>query len=170
MTNGRVHLVRDGDTVEGIAFAARHFWETVWNAPENGELRRRREHPNILNPGDEVFVPELRIRSVTLPTGRVHTFKRRGVPSRFRLRCLDWDGKPRASVRWLLELDTGWQKTGETDADGWVETPLMPDARRGRLVLEDDEGEIDTIHLFLGSLDPSGCPRGHRAAARARLP
>lgn len=45
-------------TVWGIAT---HYgiksWQTVWNAPQNASLRSRRKKPELIQPGDKVWVP-----------------------------------------------------------------------------------------------------------------
>ncbi|MFH1075402.1 MAG: hypothetical protein V1753_00935 [Pseudomonadota bacterium] len=51
------YIVKQGDCIESIAFKHGLFWETVWNHPNNQQLKQERKNPNILLAGDKVFVP-----------------------------------------------------------------------------------------------------------------
>lgn len=175
---GRYHTVQEGDCLSSLAEQNGHFWETLWNAPENESLRNARVDPNALAPGDRVFVPDLRERTVEAATDRRHRFRRRGVPSKLVLRFLFADGRPRADVRYTLTVD-GAVTTGRTDGDGYVRATIPGVARQGTIVLhgdapesvaederDDDEHPPDeTITLTLGTL----APHGGLAGAQARL-
>lgn len=45
-------------TLSGIA---KHYgvksWQTIWNAPQNKALKARRKQPNLIQPGDRIWVP-----------------------------------------------------------------------------------------------------------------
>src|SRR3982750_635578 len=75
------YLVQQGDCLESIAFAHGLDWQTMWLAPENAVLRDAR-NANILLSGDRLFVPAIRPKSVDCATDKVHSFVRKGVPSR----------------------------------------------------------------------------------------
>ena len=96
-----MYKVKQGDCIESIAYAHGIFWEIVWNHPKNKQLKQTREDPNLLFPGDSVFVPEKRKKQVKVATGKRHIFKLKGVPSKVRLRFLR-EQKPRASAKLTL--------------------------------------------------------------------
>ena len=50
--------VKQGDSLASIAFDHGLFWQSVWNHPNNARLKQQRGSPNILKPGDVVFVPD----------------------------------------------------------------------------------------------------------------
>lgn len=129
---GKEHTVRQGESVESIAHAAGHLWRTVWDAPENKPLRKLRKNAHVLHPGDVVFVPELRVKDVACATGRQHRFQQKGVPSRLRVR-FTIDGEPRAGARYVIVVDEQKKREGATDGDGWLDEPVMPDARRAEV-------------------------------------
>ncbi len=151
---GFVHRVRQGETTEGLADAHGHFWETLWEHPRNAALRALRRDPNILAEGDELFVPPRRPRVERCDTTRVHTFRRKGVPSRFELRCLDLRGEPRAGEPYTLRGDDGFAREGALDGDGWLKVSVPPSTRTIELTLGDGDAP-ETMTLRVGHLDPA---------------
>src|SRR5262249_36338014 len=128
------HVVRPGDCLTSIAAEHGFFWETLWNLPENRDLKERRRDPFTLVPGDVVHVPDLRVRDFSRETGKTHRFQRRGVPAKLKLRLLSPDGKPRANLDYVLTVD-GVELTGVTDGDGRIERYIKPNARQGTVVV-----------------------------------
>jgi hypothetical protein len=137
--------VVQGDSIESIAYAAGHAWETVWDAPENSELRELRKSPHVLLPGDVVFVPPLELKTESLATGRQHKLRRKSVPSQLIVRFLV-DGEPRANAQYTFVCD-GVERTGSTDGDGWLRESVHPVAREAevRFALEPEEQEEDDL-------------------------
>jgi N-acetylmuramoyl-L-alanine amidase len=157
------YVVRDGDCMSSIASATGHFWETLWNLRENTELRNARQDPNVLLPGDRVFIPQLREKQETCASGRVHRFRRRGVPERLRFRILRY-GEPRRKEPFVLLIRTeGSDQTieGTTDNDGLLDVFVPPGATEATLVFWDE-----TIELKIGHLNPANSVQG--VAARLR--
>jgi hypothetical protein len=155
-TNGEAenHCVLQGETTESIAFHHGHAWQTVWDHPANAELKRLRVHHNVLAPGDTLFVPARTSREEQCATTRVHTFRRRGVPSPLLLRCLNLQGEPRAGEPWRISQN-GTSHSGTLDNDGWLRTTVAPNAL-DVLVIVGKEGTAFETHyqLHLGHLDP----------------
>ena len=48
-------------------------------------MKAKRKTPNQLMPGDEVFIPELRIKRVSKGTDGKYKFKRKGVPAKLKI-------------------------------------------------------------------------------------
>ena len=82
------HVVQEGDCISSMAESNGLFWKTVWDHPENADLKEKRQDPNILFPGDVVFIPELRLRLETKPVDGKHKFVRKGVPAKIRIRIM----------------------------------------------------------------------------------
>ncbi|NQU75748.1 MAG: peptidoglycan-binding protein [Planctomycetes bacterium] len=147
------HIAKDNDCISSIAEKYGHFWETVWNHPENAELKKKRGDPNVLYSGDEVFVPALREGSEQIPTEKRHRFRRKGVPAMARWRFRDEKGNPRAGIEYVLIIDDEKTVEGKTDSDGVIEVPISPEAKEARLTLRDGEHE-EHYRMELGGMDP----------------
>jgi N-acetylmuramoyl-L-alanine amidase len=82
------YIVRQGDCMASIAEEHGFFWETLWNLPENSELKRNHEDQTILLPGGIVRIPDLREKQESGATAQKHRFKRKGTPAILRLKVL----------------------------------------------------------------------------------
>ena len=145
------YKVKQGDCISSIATRHGLFWEKVWNHPKNSRLKEQREDPNILYPGDVVFIPDKEERQESGATEQTHRFKLKGVPSKLCLVLKDEDDKPRANMNYTLEID-GQLFSGTTDGGGKLEHSIPPNAKKGRLIIE--EGGSEEYSLDLGSIDP----------------
>ncbi len=144
---GQWRTVRQGECLSSIAADTGQFWDTLWNHPANAELKRRRGDPNILLPGDAVFVPEKRPKEESANTNQHHKFMRRGEPHWLDVKLLR-NGEPRANEPYTLEAG-GEQRTGTTDAQGRIHEPLRGNARRATLTVGSD-----VYRFVLGGVDP----------------
>jgi N-acetylmuramoyl-L-alanine amidase len=153
------YVVRQGDALESIAESRGHFWETIWMAPENADLRDARGNPHVLLPGDRLHIPELRRREETGATEQRHRFRRKGVPSKLRVVLEDEDG-PRSGLSYTLEIEDGTIHEGHTDGDGAIEHPIPPGVKRAILVVGDPPEHYE---LKLAHLDPVESVSGQQA-------
>jgi hypothetical protein len=146
----RDHVVQKGECITSISAAHGHFWESVWNDPENAGLRELRKHPNILMEGDSVRIPPIRSRTFTLDTGLMHRFRRNGIPAALRLRFTDFD-QPRSGLPYKLLIDGVQVREGTLDDDGRLEALIDPEARQAVVQL----GVPPEEHVFLlGQVPP----------------
>lgn len=152
---GFIHTASSGESVTSIAESYGFFWQTVWDHDKNAELKQKRKTPNVIAPGDEVFIPPKQKKEESRATEAKHTFKRKGVPAMLRIQLLELD-EPRANEPYILEID-GQLISGETDGDGIIEQPISPKARGGILKLP-NSGEEWPIRI--GHLDPVDTPQG----------
>ncbi len=148
---GLVHRVSQGENLESIAFLYGHFARSLWDDENNAALREKRPDPNVLHPGDEVFIPGLRERQESRPVDRKHRFRRKGVPSLVRVRALV-RGRPLAEQPYTVEAD-GVRTSGVTDGGGLVECYVRPNARVA-LVHIGAEPLCWELRVSLRTLDP----------------
>ena len=167
------HRVRQGEHISRIAEIYGFFdYRTIWDHSENAALRALRTSPNVLYPGDEVYVPEKQQKSVRRPTTAVHTFTVRRSPLKLRVRALDFAGRPFAGpARPSIE---GEPEELELDGDGVVEVAIRRAAAVGDLLLpgapaEDGDTEAEEAEpllradLRIGVLDPIDTETGQNA-------
>lgn len=154
------HAVRDGEDVKSIAEKYGFFWQTLWDHANNKDLVKLRGSPNVLKAGDRVFVPALRQKTEKGATAKKHRFKRKGVPSLFRVQLYK-GGEPRKDLKYTLDVE-GKITEGKTDANGVIEAPVSPQARQAKLYLEAADGNIEEYEIALGGLDPASEPSGAR--------
>ena len=156
----KTHLVVQGEYLSKIAraygFADFH---TIWDAPENKELKEKRKNPNILYPGDEVVIPEKETREESRATEKKHRFELQGEKLMLRLKLMDLKNKPVEghACRLILEGDS---KEFTTKSDGILEEEISTDHGTGKLM---DRGKPDPkvpfhppleVPLKIGHLDP----------------
>jgi N-acetylmuramoyl-L-alanine amidase len=146
-----IYEVKQGDCLSSIADEHGFFWQTLWDHPNNANLKQKRKDPNTLLPGDRVHIPDKRPKEERRPTNQMHKFRLFGVPTKLRLRIL-LDNKPRANEPFTLEVD-GVITRGTTSSSGKIEISIPPRAQFGKLIVGDGE-RATTYNLKLGRLNP----------------
>jgi hypothetical protein len=137
------------DDFPSIALAQGFFWRTLWDHAENAQLRAERQNPNILYPGERVFVPILETKSENRPCQKRHRFRRKGEPAKIKIRLMD-GGEPRANVPYRLMIEDK-EFEGTTSAEGEIEVGISGRDKQGKLILNDGEEVFD---VAIGRLDP----------------
>jgi hypothetical protein len=153
------HVVAQGECTSSIADAAGLSWETVWNHPDNAELREKRKDPNVLYPGDELFVPDVQVKWESRPTTKRHTFIKKTAKVTIHLRVLDAD-KPRANVPYTLVVE-GTTLSGATDGGGFLKHTIPANAKSGQLTVGEGASK-DVFELLFGTVDPIDTEEGVR--------
>lgn len=143
------YTVKQGDCISSIAFRYGFFPDTIWNDSKNSDLKQERNDPNVLLPGDEVWIREKEQKEESCATEKRHRFKRKGVPEILIVQ-LKIDDEPMANEPYVLEID-GALSEGRTDGDGKVEITIPPNANKGKITLRESGDEYE---LELGGLDP----------------
>lgn len=126
-------------------------WETVWNHPDNAELKQRRENPNVLFPGDVVVVPEITPRIEDAATDKRHIYVKKNNLAQVRLRLLDLKRRPRKNVRYVATGDVVCD--GQSDGDGYISLNVPPSAQEIKLKVTEG-ARTDEYTLPLGHIDP----------------
>jgi hypothetical protein len=141
-------VVQPGDCLINVSQQEGFFWETVWNHPQNSQLRDSRKHLNIVKPGDKIFIPDRTIQVLPRPTDQLHRFVKKGA-AKFTLTLLDL-GVPRANQPYALMVNGKWKK-GQTDGNGTLSESIPPGAREGLLLVGEKQEEIT---VDFGYIDP----------------
>lgn len=156
-TNDNTIIASEGDSIPSIAHDHGHFFETIWNHGNNAALKALRKNPNILYPGDEVFVPALRLKTFSKGTDSRHSFVRRGTPQKLKIQLMQL-GEPRKNEPYTLVID-GEIINGTTDGDGNLEQFIKPNAKGGVLKLQ---GGKEEYPVRIGHLNPIDTVSGQK--------
>lgn len=71
------YIVKKGDSLSRIADEhGFRNWKTIYDAPENAELRAKRPDPHLILVGDTVMIPDPKPRPEVVTSGTLATFKR----------------------------------------------------------------------------------------------
>jgi hypothetical protein len=142
------YVVEPGDCIASIAFANGFFPDTIWNHPDNAELKTKRKDPQVLLEGDEVTIPDKQIQQTDGATEQRHRFRLKGVPKVIKIQLID-NSHPVANLGLDIFID-GIHSRATTDGQGWVKHPIPPDAKEAMLRYDNGmEYELD-----LGHMDP----------------
>lgn len=149
-----LYQVKKGDCIGSIASAHGLTWQKIWDHPENADLKQRRD-PNILKPGDRLFIPDRETKEESVVTGQRHRFKVKDVPAMLHLRLVDGENNPRAGLNYTINVD-GLALEGTTDDDGCIDESIPPNAKKAILTVHPpapDTQEEQDDQVFTG---PSG--------------
>ena len=147
----QLHVAKVNDCISSIALEHGFFPDTIWNDPDNADLRRVRRDPNVLRTGDLVVIPDKRRKEDDKPTDQRHQFKRKGFPTTVHIRLLKND-EPRANETYQLVVD-GQIHEGRTDGDGHLWIYIPANDRKATLYVGEGE-DRNEYKLALRYLQP----------------
>lgn len=155
---GSFFVVKDGDHVSKIAkkFGFRSF-RSVWDDPANAALRQIRPNPNVLLPGDSIFIRDKKDRDEPADTGMRHTFFTIAPALKLRIVVKDRFDVPLGGEAGTLDVD-GDARPATTAGDGLIERAIPIDAEGGEL----DLGRLYR-HVKIGRLEPVDGVKGWQA-------
>lgn len=149
------HTVEQGEHLSLIAknygFAS---YATIWNHDNNADLRELRKNPNVLRPGDKVFVPDKQAKHAEIKTGERTRFRVQSAKVMLRLVLENPDGSPMANTECELRID-GQAFPVTTDGDGLLEQEIPATARDASLAFKETEVPFELeMPLKIGHMDP----------------
>lgn len=156
-----IHTVIPGDHMSSIAEQYGFTkYETIWNHPENAGLKSLRKNPNVLNPGDQVYIPDREIKTLDRPVDALHSFTRATEDLKLRIVLNRMYNKPYASTPCTLLV--GLDKTDlTTDGNAQIEQTIKRQVVDASVKVDDQiqvggetvpiEREVD---FKIGFLDP----------------
>jgi len=150
------HIVEQGEHLSKIA-KDNGFpdYRLLWNHPNNADLKKERQNPNVLYPGDQVFIPDREEKQESGNTDKRHTFTVDKASLKLVLILEDVFEKPISGA--TCGLVVGSQSyVLTTDGNGKIEQEIPLDATSGILVIRGDQTPFqdDPIPLKIGHLDP----------------
>ncbi len=143
---GQWHTVDPGDSLSLLGERHRIPWQTIWEHPDNADLRRRRGNPNILHPGDRVFIPEPKPKEVSCAPNKSHRFRTSGAVW-IRIAVLGIDHQPVPDIAYHFILDGAAQPPGNTNDEGIAEIRLPAGVRNVVLSLPWGDLPVDIAEL-----------------------
>lgn len=163
----RTHFAMQGECISSIAARFGLTEEELCRAPGNAKLLRLRRSRNILQPGDEVHLPEPGKREEICATGRTHLFEVRTPRVELRVALVDHTGRALAGRKYRVSGE-GVNKISKTDGEGLVVVSIPATLEKVLLegwLYEEDEGAApDTVYeLEVGHLDPYDTVTGMQA-------
>src|SRR5271170_2524306 len=118
------YTVRQGDHVTRIALSWGFCdWSPVWNAPENADLRSKRTSPDVLMPGDRLYVPDLQTKELSAATDQRHNYILVQKPLNLRIKILDRFNDCLSNTDCAFRVG-GDSKKMSTDSAGGLVHPL----------------------------------------------
>jgi N-acetylmuramoyl-L-alanine amidase len=161
----KTYTVKQGDHLPGIAEEnGFQNYRILWDHPQNADLKKKRENPNILLAGDQVFIPDPETREESRSTNQKHKFQVDNEILRLRLTLEDLYEKPIAGVPCDLMIEGEIHKL-TSNGQGLVELEIPHKAKSGFLVLHSDETPFQEVPIpvKIGHLDPIDTISGQKA-------
>jgi hypothetical protein len=157
--------VQQGDHLSGIAKAFGFSrYQTIWDHPNNADLKALRVNPNVLFPGDVLFIPDLVLPDFPRPTDQMHKFVLNAPRLQLRLVLEDIYEKPIISGACILKVGFDRHMVS-TDGAGHLNQDIPPDACEGSLTVQAPQTPFEGIHIpvKIGYLDPVDKVTGQQA-------
>jgi Putative peptidoglycan binding domain len=152
----RPYVVRQGDDLAFIAHRLGVDADVIWNDPKNAEIKKLRTNPNILCPGDVVYVPDPAPRKwLRVKVGTSNTFV--GTPRTVPLTLtFTQKGKPLAGANCVVH-GMGPPAQFTTDGAGALVLAVPISTREIRV----EFAAVPVVRTIrLGHLDPVNEPSG----------
>lgn len=164
------HVVRQGECLNAIAkqhgFAS---YKSIYDHPENAELRKKRPNPGLLYPGDIVTIPDKKPKEIAVPTGAAHRFQVKRSHKMLRVKLETATSEMISNHAYRLEWQhvTAEPVDGKTDGRGVLEHDV-PEGSDGAIL--HIEGEPTARVLHFSHLNPlRDVPDDGASGVQARL-
>jgi hypothetical protein len=131
------HVLEPGECLQSLAL--RHGFkdgQTIYDGPDNSDLRKNRAAPAEVAPGDVVMIPDRKPRQLPVTKGKPNRFKVHVPTALVRVHVSDEAGQALAGKPYELTIK---EKTieGKTTSDGAVEQSVPFNAQDATLVVYD---------------------------------
>lgn len=151
------YTVEPGDCLSSIA-AAFNFddWKTIYYYAENADFRQLRPDPNVIYPGDLLYIPDFDAGQQNASTETNNLFTLNVVPTLLRLKIMSVGDQPVAGAKYKLEIPGLPNLEGSTGGDGMISEAIPPDTTTGLLTVFKNGASAPPIiwRLQVGDLNP----------------
>jgi Putative peptidoglycan binding domain len=150
------YVIRASDYLTAIAYARGLKPDEIWQNPDNAGLRELRGNPEMLAPGDVLYLPAVKPKWLPVSVGSTNTFVASPPKVEVHVVLKGADGKPFAGS--TVHLDP--QVTDDdptTDGDGLLKV-LVPVTVKVLTATVGDDGA--SFQIRVGNLDPHDVPSG----------
>ena len=159
------YRVKQGDYLTKIANENGFVdYRTIWDHPQNKQLKDKRKNPNVLAPGDELFIPDKAGKDEEAATDQKHTYVAKTSKNMLRLILEDLYGNPIANAKCELQVE-GKVFEIVSGADGKIEHEIPATAQNAELVVKEGDTALKNVKLDvkIGHLDPVEGESGQKA-------
>jgi len=159
------YTVKQGDYVAKIAKENGFVdYRTIWDHAKNQQLKNKRKNPNVLFPGDELYIPDKGDREESAATDQRHKYKAKVSKNMLRLVLEDLYGNPIANAKCDLQVE-GKVVEVVSGADGKIEHEIPLTAQNAELVVKEENTALTNVKLSvqIGHLDPVEEESGQKA-------
>lgn len=142
------HVLESGECLQSLAL--QHGFkdgQTIYDAPDNADLRQKRASPGEVAPGDVVVIPDRKTRDLPLTKGKVNKFKVQVPTGILRVHVCDEAGQALTGKPYELTIKDNTIE-GKTTSDGAVEEPVALNAASGSLVVYDSNAKDDARWIW----------------------
>jgi hypothetical protein len=149
------YVIRQGDYLLSLAYQFGFDADTVWNDPQNAQLRQDghlSQDPNILNPTDTLYIPDQNVPPVmqSLTTGATNTFVANIPTATLTQQFVGSDTTTYASKAYTIQELA--ELTGLTTDENGIATFQAPVTLDTATIEFTDTGKSWVLHI--GHLDP----------------
>lgn len=142
-----MHTVKSG---EYLSLIARNYgipdWQTIYNHPQNADFKRKRPNPNLIYPGDLLFIPD---KSGAGPGPKPGPAPAPPAKTEFSLYAVDSiTGGKYPGLTLGLRLPNGTLKEFVTDKDGAIKL-VAPDITKGTVAVATIRDRLDKPEINL---------------------
>ena len=152
MADGVWYEIQQGDYLGKIADSHGIPAGSIWDHPSNASLKKSRD-PNVLFPGERLFLPKLQEGKMSRPTNQRHEIRLSRNLNRLELELVDAAGKPIANQKYRLTWDDRVFE-GTTSSSGVVKLEKLPHLESASATLTLPEVGL-SLQLQPGGLNPS---------------
>jgi hypothetical protein len=150
------HTIEQGECLSSLA--AQHqlpSWQTIYNHSNNAAFRQEHPNPNVIFPGELVYIPDPEVVHIEKPTDKKHNFVLKRDKTLLRIVAADEDGTPYKQNDYRLTIGDDIYE-GKTDGQGMLEQAIDPQASSGVLTVwwHGAPRRHCTWKLHIGHLDP----------------